>query len=236
MTGDLEQRLRDLGAALEVPPASDPTPAAVARLPHRNAKRGRVTRTLALAFAAALLVAGSAMAVPSTRDAILRVMGLRGARIERVPQLAPLPASRGASLGLGERIPLRRARHAASFTALLPPNATAVFLDHDSPGGRISLLVGTDLIIEVRAAAAPFFFKLIDPGTRATRVRVNGGPGVYLSGAPHEVIFAQANGEVRADRVRLAGNVLLWRQGPLTLRIEGTHTLEQALARAHSLS
>jgi hypothetical protein len=137
---------------------------------------------------------------------------------------------------LGERIPLRRARHAASFTALLPPNATAVFLNHDNPGGRISLLVGADLIVEVRATAAPFFIKLIGPGTRARRVRVNGGPGVYLFGTPHDVIFAQADGEVRSDPVRVAGNVLLWQQGPLTLRVEGTQTLEQALARAHSLS
>ena len=62
-----------------------------------------------------------------------------------------------------------------------------------------------------------------------------GGPGVYLSGAPHEVLFETATGQVRTDRVRLAGNVLVWQQGQLTIRIEGTRTLAQALALARSL-
>jgi hypothetical protein len=57
---------------------------------------------------------------------------------------------------------------------------------------------------------------------------------VYLSGAPHEVVFAQ-NGVIRSDRVRLAGNVLLWQEGPVTVRIEGVRTLGQGLAIARSL-
>jgi hypothetical protein len=35
--------------------------------------------------------------------------------------------------------------------------------------------------------------------------------------------------------VRIAGDVLVWQQGPLTLRIEGLHTLPQALALARTL-
>jgi hypothetical protein len=234
MIGDLEQRLGELAATLVVPPAPDLTPSVLARLPRRHASRGRLSgRTLAFALTAVLLLAGTALAVPPTRDAILRVLGLRGVSIERLPQPPPLPARAGAKLGLGERIPLRRARHAAGFTALLPPNATAAYLAHDVPGGRISLLVGADLVIEVRGA--PFFVKLIGPGTRSKLLRVNGGAGVYLYGAPHDVIFGQAGGAPELDRVRIAGNVLLWQQGPLTLRIEGTHTLKQALARARSL-
>jgi hypothetical protein len=118
----------------------------------------------------------------STRHAILRVLGLRGVSIERVPRLPPLPA--GARPGLGERIPLDRARHAAGFTALLSPPPAVAYLDRDLPGGRISQLIGPVLIIEFRASTTPFIFKLIGPGTYAKRVRVNGGPGVYLFGAP----------------------------------------------------
>jgi hypothetical protein len=236
MIGDLEQRLGELAATLVVPPAPDLTPSVLARLPQPHARRRRVTRrTLALTLAGLLLLAGTALAVPPTRDAILRVLGLRGVRIERLPQPPPLPAGAGAKLGLGQRIPLRDARHAASFTALLPPSATAAYLAQDIPGGRISLLVGPDLVIEVRAAVAPFFLKLIGPGTQAQRVRVNGGPGVYLHGAPHDVLFGPGGGPPQPDRVRIAGNVLLWQQGTLTLRIEGTHTLGQALALARSL-
>src|SRR5207248_7951651 len=119
MTGELEQRLVALGAVLDVPPAPDVVPAVLERLPERRRWRARpARRTLAVVLAAALMLAGGAMAVPSTRHAILRVLGLRGVTIERVPRLPPLPA--GAQLGLGERIPLSRARHAAGFTALLP--------------------------------------------------------------------------------------------------------------------
>jgi hypothetical protein len=234
MTGELEQRLVALGRALDLPPAPDVVPAVLPRLPERRTWRARpARRTLALALAAALLLAGGAMAIPSTRHAILRVLGLRGVSIERVLRLPPLPA--GARLGLGERIPLDRARHAATFTALLPTRPATAYLARDVPGGRISLLIGPALIIEFRGTATPFISKLIGPGTHAQRVRVNGDPGIYLAGAPHEVIFRQSTGAIQTDRIRLAGNVLLWQQGPLTLRIEGTRTLNQALAIARSL-
>jgi hypothetical protein len=154
-------------------------------------------------------------------------------RIERVPQLPSLPA--GTGLGLGKRIPLARARHAAGFTALLPSAAQVAYLGHDVPGGRITLLIGRVLIIEFRGTTTPFIFKVIGPGTTVKSVRVNGGPGVYLSGAPHEVLFQTQTGQVQRDRVRLAGNVLLWQQGSLTIRIEGIRSLRQALALARSM-
>jgi hypothetical protein len=103
------------------------------------------------------------------------------------------------------------------------------------PGGRISVIVGHALVIEIRAAATPFVFKLIGPRTRVKLVHVNGGPGAWLSGAPHAVLIRVPGGEVRADRIRLEGDVLLWQQGPLTMRIEGEHSLKEALALARTL-
>jgi hypothetical protein len=142
MTRALEQRLLALGSALEVPPAPDVVAAVLARLPARSGRRPRpARRALAVALAVALVLAGAAMAVPSTRDAVLRVLGLRGVRIERVPHLPPPPARASARLGLGQRIALARARHAASFTVLLPAGPVLAYLDHDVPGGRISLLI-----------------------------------------------------------------------------------------------
>jgi hypothetical protein len=245
MTDALEQQLETLGAGLHVPQAPDLAPGVLARLPERRGRRGRrglrgrrgrpARRTLALALAAGLLLASVAMAVPATRHAILRVLGLRGVSVERVEHLPSLPPGPGARLELGKRIPVARARDAASFTALLPPHATAAYLGGDVAGGRISLLSGPALIIEFRGTAMPFIFKLLGPGTHVHRVRVNGGPGVYIYGAPHEVMFEEFTGLARTDRIRLAGNVLLWQQGRLTLRIEGTRTLQQALVLAHSL-
>jgi hypothetical protein len=235
MTQDLEQRLVALGSSLELPPAPDVVPAVLARLPARRRRRRPARRTLVLALAATLLLAGGAMAIPPTRHEILQIIGLRGVRIERVRHLPTGAASTGARLGLGQPIPLARARHAAGFTALLPPGPAVAYLGRDVPGGRISLLVGRLLITEFRGTNTPFVFKLLGPGTRLEPVRVNGGPGFYLSGTPHQVLFRAQNGEIRADNVRLAGNVLIWQQGPLTVRIEGTRTLAQARALARSL-
>jgi hypothetical protein len=235
MTGELEQRLTALGTRLELPPTPDLVPAVLARLPARPRRRRRLTRTLALALASLLLLAGVAMAVPSTRHAILRVLGINGVRIERVPRLPPLPPGTASRLGLGTPIRLARARHAASFTALLPPGSPAAYLRHDIPGGRVSLLLGRVLIVEFRGTSTPFIFKVIGPGTRLEHIRVRGHPGFYLSGRLHEVLFQTQTGEIRADYVRLAGNVLMWQEGPLTIRIEGTRTLAQALALARSL-
>jgi hypothetical protein len=234
MTGELEQQLQTLGAALELPPAPDLVPAVLARLPHRRRRRP-ARRTLAIALAAVLLLAGGAMAAPPTRHAILQVLGLRGVVIERVPHPPQLPPGAPARLGLGQRIPLTRARHAASFTALLPAGSATAYLSHDVVGGRISVLIGRVLIIEFRGTTTPFIFKIVGPGTKITSVRVNGGQGVYLSGAPHEVLFRAQTGQFETDRIRLAGNVLLWQQGPLTIRIEGAPTLRRATAIARSL-
>jgi hypothetical protein len=233
MTRELEQRLVALGATVELPPAPDVVPAVLARLPARPRRHRPARRTLAGALAATLLLTGGAMAVSPTRHAILRILGLRGVSIERVRRLPPVPASTG--LGLGQRIPLGRARHAASFTALLPSGPAAAYLGRDVPGGRISFLIGRVLIIEFRGTATPFIFKLIGPGTSVQTVRINNGPGAYLSGTPHEVLFQAQTGQIRTDRVRRAGNVLIWQQRSLTIRIEGTRTLSQARALARSL-
>jgi hypothetical protein len=233
VTGDLERRLAELATAIEVPPAPDPA-AVLSRLPERRRRPARPTRRVAaLAAAVALLAAGTALAVPSSRTTILRAFGLEGVRIEQTPTQEPIPPSTAAKLGLGARIPLARVRRAAGFTALETPRANAAYLAHDLPDGRITLVAGRALIFEFRGTVGPLLLKLIGPQTQHRLVRVNGGPGVYLSGAPHELLFLTANGAFRT--VRIAGDVLVWQQGPRTLRIEGLHTLPQALALARTL-
>lgn len=136
---ELEQRLVALGDALDFPPAPDLAPAVLARLPARSRPRRVPRRALAVALASALLLAAGALAAPPTRSVILRILGLRGVVIERVPRLPTVPVGR--RLGLGEPIALHRARHAASFTAVLPAGRALAFLGHDIPGGRISFVV-----------------------------------------------------------------------------------------------
>ena len=66
-------------------------------------------------------------------------------------------------------------------------------------------------------------------------MRVNGEPGFWIAGDFHEVLYLDANGESIADSVRLAGNVLLWEQGDLTLRLESALTKSEALRIARSI-
>jgi hypothetical protein len=247
---DLERRLVMLGASLDDPPAPDLVPVILERLraesraPRAREPRARSTlarwssprgrRLFASALVASLLLAGAAMAVTPTRHAVLDVLGLRGVAIERVPGVPPLPPR--ARLALGRRIPLADARHAAGFTALVPPGAAAAYLAHDVPGGRVSFLVGPLLVTEFRGTATPFILKVLGPGTAFRPVRINGQPGLYVSGSPHLVLTRDATGQVELVHVVRAGNVLFWQQGPLTIRIEGARTLSQARALAAGLA
>jgi hypothetical protein len=237
---DLEQQLIDLGSALEIPEAPDLVAAVRDRLPSRRARRirrpmlGVRRRSVLLGIALAVLLAGTAAAIPPVRHAIERVFGIKGAVVERVPKLPALPS--GARLHLGRAIPVANARHAASFTALLPPSGvSAAYVANDVAGGRISLTAGRLLVIEFRGTSRPFILKMIAVGTRVIRARVGSEPAAYLEGAPHEVFFLDAHGNARTDDVRLAGNVLLWQHGSLTVRIEGARSLREALALARSL-
>ena len=239
---ELEQQLIDLGSALEIPEAPDLVAAVRDRLPSRPARRlHRPTlrlrrRSVVLGIALAVLLAGTAAAIPPVRHAIERVFGINGAVVERVPKLPALPNTVGATLHLGRRIPVSDARHAASFTALLPPNGvSAAYVASDVAGGRVSLTAGRLLVTEFRGTSRPFILKLIAVGTHAIRTRVGREPAVYLEGAPHELFFLDSHGNPRTDEVRLAGNVLLWQRGPLSLRIEGARSLSDALALANSL-
>jgi hypothetical protein len=236
MSDPLEQRLAALAGTLDIPPAPDLVATTLARLPQRRAARPRrIRRSAAVAIAVTLALAGAAFAVPPVRHAILSVLGLRGVRIEHVPRLPRGLSGAGARSGLGRRIPLDRVRHAAGFTAVLPGHPTAAYLDRGIPGGRITLLEGGLLITEFRGRSIPVVFKLLGPGTRSRQLRVRGGPAVYLYGAPHELLVLESSGTMRSERVRRQGNVLIWQRGPVTLLIEGTHALPQALAVARSL-
>ena len=237
----IERQLLELGAALDVPATPDLMSGVSVRLaPRRRSRRGlwrlAQRRTIAIAIAVAVLLAGTAAAVPTLRHAVERVFGLDGAVVERVPRLPPLPMARAGTLDLGRRIPVDEASRAASFRALLPPSGIgAAFVAAEPPGGRITLVIGRSLLMEFRGQSYPFVEKLIGTGTRARRVRVDGGAGVYLYGAPHELFFMNELGTVQTDTARLEGPVLLWQHGPLILRIEGARSLRAALALARSL-
>jgi hypothetical protein len=116
----------------------------------------------------------------------------------------------------------------------------AVFLSRGIPGGAVSLLYGSEdeprlLVTQFRGSVAPELVKKTAAGTRFTAVLVRGREGYWLSGAPHAVVFRDDEGVIREDRIRLAGNVLLWVEDGITFRLEGRMALPEALRIAESL-
>ncbi|HEY4026766.1 MAG TPA: hypothetical protein VGO86_10085 [Candidatus Dormibacteraeota bacterium] len=226
----LERRLAELGEALEWPPAPDLRPGVQAGI--RRARRRRL-RLVLIAAALALALLGGAAAAASIE--------LRGAVIQQVPALpspSPSPPAGGAGMGLdlGQRQPsLAEAERAAGFRALVPaalgqpdevwyrPAPGVLTLLYRPRAGLPSSgdpQVGA-VVMEARATIGRSSFAKLAPGGSAVEpVTVNGGQGFWISGAPHAFFFYDSAGGDRSDTFRLAGDVLIWNQAGLVVRIE----------------
>jgi hypothetical protein len=225
----LETRLADLAGVVAWPPTPDLQNAVRAGIARR--RRRRVLLLVAAAIAAVALLGGAAAAAS---------LELRGAIIQQVPSLpSPSPGvsvGAGAHLDLGDRYPtLAAAERAAGFRALVPaalgqpdevwyrpsPGVlTLVYHPHSGlpPAGDAG--VGA-LVMEAQATVGRYsFVKLAPAGSTVQPVTVNGGQGFWISGAPHAFFFYGDPGSGRTDSFRLAGDVLIWNQGGLVVRIE----------------
>lgn len=243
---ELEHTLHAVGRELRYPPTPELGSAVAERVRAKRApRRLPARRTLALAaLALLLLAAGAVAAVPASRHAVLDWLGLRSVRIERVTKLPALPPGRvGGKLDLGTRTTLPAARAHASFHVLVPPRAPdEIYFAHTPVGGRVSLVYAARggrprmLVTEFRGEQPRgFLFKTLGPGTTAEPVRVNGNPGVWVAGRPHELVFRDANGNVQSDSVRLAGNTLLWQHGGVLVRLEARVPKAEALRIAQTM-
>ena len=199
-------------AGTDLPAAPDLSYAVLAALDDRP-RRGRRPGLAGVAAVAAVVAVAAMLVVPALR-------GSTASHAVPSARAAPLTPLAGAErFALGRRIPLFEARHAAAFKTLMPPTPGGAYLGRDVPGGRVSVIAGRMLITEFRGAVLPYILSLIGPGIHAKLTWVNGRPGVYGSSVNAEA----------------PGDVLTWLQGPLTVRIEGADTLEQALALARTL-
>lgn len=243
---ELELALADLGRHVEFPPTPDLAPRVRERLAERPESRPGLTRRRAVALAFALLAVAVAavLAVPQTRAAILEFFHLRGVTIERVGELPTVPLQRDFNkLFLGEKVSLDEARDRADFEVVVPEalgDPDGVYLQEAPPGGMVSLVYGTPehpraLFTQFRGSVEEVIFKKVAAATQIDSVRVNGEPGYFLSGNPHDFSYLDTRGEYRQEIVRLAGNTLLWERGPLTLRLEADINGEEALKIARSV-
>jgi len=199
-------------------------------------------RPLAIAFAALLLLAGTAVAaVPDWRHSVLDWLGLRSVKIERVTTLPATPA--GDQLAIGTRTTLAGAGRSVSFTPVVPPGRPPdeVYFADDPPGGQVALVYTRPggvrmLITEFRGRQQSVFIqKTLGEGTTATPVTVNGGRGIWIAGEPHVLMYKDRDGQVQGYTPRLATNTLLWRHGDLLLRLEAHISKADALRIAESM-
>ena len=217
--------------------------------PYRSAPRLRLA--LLVLLAALLLAAGAVAAVPSARHAVLEFLGLRGETIERVPKL---PENVRAKPGwkLGRPTTLAKARHGLVFEPLLPsgiagPNG--VFLDASILGGALNLtyppqprltrsrLIGVGLLVdELEGQAAPGFYgKMVPPGARIERFRLDHQFAVWIEGLHAFVYKPHADYTFHIGRSRLAANALVVQHGDVMIRFEGKLNKATAVAIARSL-
>lgn len=213
----------------------------------------------ALATLAALLFV-VALAIPGVRAAAREILHIGGIDIFPVPSLPASPtastsASPSASPSLaipGRRTTLAVAQAAVPFAIRVPTaaelgTADEIVLDTSS-GPSVSLVYATRpqvpasrlngvaaLVVELPGTVDPAFFgKLIGPGTTVTSVDVNGSPGYWLEGAPHQFFYRDSAGSIRDETLRLAGNTLIWVADGVTYRLEAQLSRADALRIAAS--
>lgn len=221
---ELESELRALAAEIEWPH----TPALRPELATRRRFLGR-DRRLVLAFAVALVAFAlvAAFAVPQSRGAILRFLGFGGVQIEFVERLPPAQ-ERPLAAGLGPTISAAVARNLLGRRPLLPPLAPAL---HEQDG-IVSLLFlheGNPLLLSELSSRSHLLKKIALSSKGIRWQRVGNDPAIWITGDRHVVLFPHA-------APRLAGHVLVWQHGNLTLRLEGAHlSLRDALTLAENI-
>jgi hypothetical protein len=239
---ELELALVELGRNVAWPETPDLAPRARSRLAEGRQPRFAFPRRRALALALAVLAVavGAVMAVPQTRAAILEFFGLRGVTIQRVEELPTVP--RQTDLALGEPVEVDEVD--VPWQVLVPaklgePDA-AYYRPDPTGGGMVSLLYGTPedpeaIFTQFQASVEQAFIKKALTDTEIEAVTIEGEPGYWLAGEPHFFTFVDADGFFQEETIRLAGNVLLWERGSLTLRLEADVSKKAALEIARSV-
>jgi hypothetical protein len=249
---DLHEELKEL--AIEWPATPDLAAAVAARLeapaPARRGRRPAWRPVLAYGLAALAAAFAITMAVsPDARSAVLEWLGLKSVKIERREPTAPppRPGALGAGLGLGTRATLGEARRRSPFVRLPAAEGLgrpdAIYLGSESVslvygerrGYVRSTTTGAALLVqEFPARVGEFIQKTLGEGTRLERLRVDGDPAYFITGA-HGFAY-QRGDEVRFEDQRLAGNTLLVeRADGLVIRVEGELARDRAVAIARSI-
>jgi hypothetical protein len=256
---NLEQLLTRAGKSISYP--ATPALAARARLElESQSRQGRAwvqRRAFGLAFAIILAI-GLLLALPETREALAQLLGLRTIRIIPVTPTptwrsqSPAPLLSGEAGATPTPMPgaqccettLAEAQAKSRFKISLPPSQTPsrVYLQMIPDFG-----IGAQQVILVFAdPSAPQFSlyqatnflygKIVSGGTTISETRVKGQRALWLTGAPHLLVYLDSDNRIRLESERVVNlNTLAWESGGVTYRLETTMGKEDANRIAESL-
>ena len=260
----LEAGLADLGRSLAYPVAGDDLAGRVAaRLHGRPAAAASwrerlglgpssrpLARALLVAMALLLVLAAVAAAVGLGLPGLRIVFGEPGATAQPARTAGASVAARpGQGLGLGVETSLEAAALDLGWDPLVPaelgPPETAWVLNRRltlvwPSSNRLPELPhpGVGLVLtQFRGHVDEAFYrKQVEAGvTQVEEVTVSGGHGYWLTGEPHVLVYVDEQGRAVEETRRIVGDVLIWRRGELTLRLETALDRDATIALAESL-
>lgn len=203
----LEDRLAELGDLLDVDDSGvvDRVMLRIERTPGAVARGpGGAAAHRWVAGLVAIVVAAALAVVPASRGTIADWFGLDGVSIDRDPDIT------------------------------VPATAPEIDRTIAGPGRTVTTVVdGRTILVSTldgRLDAATIE-KTIGDGSDVIAVDVDGDPGLWIDGRPHELIVRR-EGDLVVERV--AGNTLVWQEGEVIRRLEGFDRLDEALAFAAS--
>jgi hypothetical protein len=254
---ELEHALHDLASFIEYPPEPALAPAVRVRIEQEAAKApqrispwsvllGALRRPAFAVVAALVAVSVMFIAWPSGRIAVANWLGLQDIRITYEEP----PEGIGNELSLGEQTTLFEAQARVDFDILVPADLgvpDSVFLSPLS-GGMVNLVYGADgdlpaapgtdvgvIVTQFRSSLdEEFFFKYVPQSANVEEVPVRAERGYWID-EPHQLTFADPDGEFGQVGNRLSAPSLVWEEAGVVFRVESALSREDAIAIAEAL-
>jgi hypothetical protein len=163
------------------------------------------------------------------------------------------PREPGATLGLGELVPLEGVEELTGIPVRLPADPRlgapdAVWVDV-SKNNQVAYVWASDadlpetnepgvglVLMRFDGTTDPGFFeKVIGTGTHLEMVQVDGHDGFWITGDPHFFYYVRDGQQYFDEDRRWVGDALIWSDGTTTFRIESGLGRDETVAIAESI-
>ncbi len=246
---ELERLLQVTAANTTYPATPDLTNSVLARIAATSPKpqprlRPSMPKPLFATLLLLALISIAALLVTPSRDAIARLFGVDGSKIEVVPVLPTpstitTPVRADGPRPIGTPLPLSEIAEAVGFEPALPTTG-------DPPLQSSVLFYGDQAVVVVQYAdfdlwqarlqQGASFGKLADEESILVELSVNSEPATWLSGGQHFVRYLDPEGNPIAGSDRTVNrSTLIWRTPNAFYRLETDLSLAEALRIAETL-